>query len=153
MDTIYAMLKQTFLLTKHFLNWKQKCETWSDTCSRSAGLSWPRTQEFHYDGAHSLSLLRKERSHTLYLKWGLFQRLSEEKVPSLSVLSSCCCPLFDLPLFFPKPWECFHLVSSIQLLILHLTGTKGLYLHHAWSPEAWSAGRTFASSAQNCWDT
>lgn len=24
---------------------------------------------------------------------------------------------------------------------------------HAWSPEAWSAGRTFASSAQNCWDT
>ena len=39
------------------------------------------------------------------------------------------------------------------LWILPLTDARRLYLRHAWSPEAWSVGRTSASSAQNCWDT
>lgn len=48
MDTVYAMLKQTFLWTKHFLNGKQKSETLSDTCSKSEELPWSTAQSQPY---------------------------------------------------------------------------------------------------------
>lgn len=74
MDTIYAMLKQTFSLTKHVLNCKQKCETWSDTCSKSEGLPWPGTQRSCMMVHATLILLRMEDSHTLYFTWICFKR-------------------------------------------------------------------------------
>lgn len=35
----------------------------------------------------------------------------------------------------------------------HTYVISACYLHHAWSLEAWSVGRTSANSVQNCWDT
>ena len=80
MEIIYAMLKQTFPLTKHFLSCQQKWETWPDTCSKSEALpSLAPSSGFCHDGAHfSYTLLRRGKSHTFHFKWSLFQRYSEK---------------------------------------------------------------------------
>lgn len=145
-DRHCAMWKQTGLLTKHFLNCSQKCETWPDPgpghgfCRGGARSSGPAPTE----------------SHTLGLKGGLLQTWSGGKFPSCQ-LTSCCLPLDNRPLLFPSPKNFLNSPTLFgkQCVVwtLHWRGIKGQYSHHAWSPGAWLADRTSASSAPNCWDT
>ena len=101
--------------------------------------------------------LRKGKNHTLVLKCSLLRTSSEEKFPSSPVLTSCCLPLDSLPLHLPKARELARLSSSTgrgQCVVADpsFKSIRGQYLHHAWSPGAWSVDRTSANSAQNCWD-
>lgn len=144
---VLCNVKANSLLTKHSLNCMQKCETWPDPGPGPGFLPWWHTflQSYSQGKPHP----GLERRFVTNVIW--------RKIPSWSSLTSCCLPLDNRPSSYQVlrtfSTLLLHLVNSVWWLTLHWRSITVPYSHHAWSPEAWSVDRTFANSAQNCWDT